>query len=297
MKKPAVHNVAHSLALPRRSTAPNRRRSSALTVALVIVGSVSLFAHDMWIEPATFSPAGGQIVAVRLRIGQDLVGDPLPRDPALIKQFVIEDAEGRRPAVGRAGADPAGFVRVAAPGLALIGYHSNPSSVQLTAEKFDQYLKEEGLEAIAALRARRGQTGPVHEMFSRCSKSLLLSGKAIGTEGDRSLGFALELVAERNPYLMTAGQDLPVRLTYQGQPLPGALIVAINQARPAEKLRARSDKDGRVRFRLPLAGMWLIKAVHMIPAAAETHADWESFWASLTFDLPVADDASRTSTR
>ena len=95
---------------------------------------------------------------------------------------------------------------------------------------------------------------------------------------------------------MTAGQDLPVRLTYQGQPLAGALVVAINQASPAEKLRARSDKDGRVRFRLPRAGMRLIKAVHMIPAPAEGHADWESFWASLTFDLP-ADDVPHSSSR
>jgi len=85
---------------------------------------------------------------------------------------------------------------------------------------------------------------------------------------------------------MTAGQDLPVRLMYQSQPLPGALVVAINQANPAEKLGARSYKDGRVRFRLPRAGVWLVKAVHMIPAPEQAHADWESFWASLTFDVP-----------
>ena len=30
-------------------------------------------------------------------------------------------------------------------------------------------------------------------------------------------------------------------------------------------------------------GMWLIKAVHMVPAATGSSADWESFWASLTF--------------
>jgi hypothetical protein len=29
--------------------------------------------------------------------------------------------------------------------------------------------------------------------------------------------------------------------------------------------------------------MWLIKAVHMIPAPPGSNADWTSFWASLTF--------------
>ena len=39
-------------------------------------------------------------------------------------------------------------------------------------------------------------------------------------------------------------------------------------------------------FTLPRAGAWLIKAVHMIRAPSDAGADWESFWASLTFALP-----------
>jgi len=30
--------------------------------------------------------------------------------------------------------------------------------------------------------------------------------------------------------------------------------------------------------------MWLVKAVHMVPAPAGSDADWRSFWASLTFE-------------
>ena len=174
---------------------------------------------------------------MRLRVGQDLLGDPLPRDPALINQFVVEDAAGRKPVVGRDGADPAGFLRVATPGLLVIGYRSNPSAVELTADKFNQYLKEEGLDAVAALRASRNETGAAaRELFSRCAKSLVLSGSPSEAQGDRPLGFTLELVAERNPYALRAGQDLPVRLTYENRPLAGALVVAMNRLNPSEKL-------------------------------------------------------------
>ena len=76
-----------------------------------------------------------------------------------------------------------------------------------------------------------------------------------------------------------------MRLTYDNRPLAGALVVAMNRLNPAEKASARTDKDGRVRFKLRRDGMWLIKAVHMVPAAEGTHADWVSFWASLTFDI------------
>lgn len=246
-----------------------------------------LLAHDMWIEPATFSPEAGQILSVKLRVGQDLLGDPIPRDPALINQFIFEDAAGRKPVIGRNGADPAGFLRVAAPGLLVVGYRSNPSPVELAAEKFNRYLKEEGLDAVIAQRASRKQTGAgVRELFARCAKSMVLSGAPSQTQTDHTLGFTLELVAERNPYALGAGEDLPIRLTYESRPLAGALVVAMNRLNPSEKLTARSDKDGRVRLRLRRGGMWMIKAVHMIPAPDPAKADWMSYWASLTFERP-----------
>ncbi len=226
-----------------------------------------------------------------MRVGQDLLGDPLPRSSDLINQFVVADAEGRKPVVGRDGSDPAGFVRVAMPGVLVIGYHSNPSTVELTAEKFNQYLKEEGLDAVAALRASRNQTGAkAHEIFSRCAKSLVLSGSPSEGQADRRLGFPLELVAERNLSVcaIRAGQDLPVRLTYENRPLAGALVVALNRQDPSQKQTARTDSDGRVRFHVRPGGMWLIKAVHMLPAPPNSQAEWASYWASLTFQMGPA---------
>lgn len=272
-----------------------RLRAAALALAVVLSGA-SLSAHDVWIEPTTFSPYLGEIVGVRLRVGQDFLGDPLPRNAALIDQFLVEDADGRKPVAGRHGADPAGLLRVSVPGLLVIGYRSNPSTIEQTADKFNAYLKEEGLDAVAALRARRGQANRgSREMFSRCAKSLVLSGAPHHAQGDRPLGFTLELVAERNPFTMEAGQELPVRLTYENRPLAGALVVAINRAQPSEKLAARSDRDGRVRFRLPRTGIWLIKAVHMVEAPAASGADWVSYWASLTFELGAARPTGRAS--
>jgi uncharacterized GH25 family protein len=161
--------------------------------------------------------------------------------------------------------------------------------VVLPAEKFNQYLSEEGLEAIAAARTGRHQSAAEgRELFSRAAKSLVLSGAANRSQRDRALGFRLELVAEENPYSLGSNEALPVRLLYENRPLSGALVVAINKADPAAKLTARSDAQGRVRFRLEKRGLWLIKAVHMVPAPAGSNADWESVWASLTFELRQA---------
>src|SRR5688572_3434181 len=224
-------------------------RISITTLALGLFGSAALLAHDMWIEPATFFPSSGQVVGVKLRVGEDLLGDPIARSASLINEFVVHDSAGRHQVIGREGSDPAGFIRASMPGLQIIGYRSNASAVDLDAPKFNQYLKEEGLDSVAAARARRNETGKsVRELFSRNAKSLVLTGPASEAQADRVLGFPLELVAEKNPYALRPGQALPVRLTFENRPLAGVLVVAFNRLNPSDKLSARSDTDGRVRF-------------------------------------------------
>lgn len=242
--------------------------------------AIPALAHDMWIEPSAFRAADGQMIHLRLLVGQHLLGDPLPRNVPMINDFVVEDMAGRRPVVGRHGADPAGFLRILNPGLQVVGYYSKPSPVALPAEKFNEYLKEEGLDAIAALRTSRKELSlDVNERFSRCAKSLLAAGSAGG--GDRVLGFPLELVAEKNPYTMLAGEALPVRLLYENRPLAGALVVAMNRMNPALTQKARTDPQGRVRLKLPADGMWMIKSVQMTGQGGE----YQSLWASLTFEI------------
>ena len=267
-------------------------RWRALWALGLALGGTPLWAHDLWIAPTDFSPSLQQIVGLRLRVGQDLDGEPLPLIPGLVNEFVVQDAAERRPVAGRRGADPAGAMRVGLPGLHVIGYYSHPSRVELAPEKFDAYLAEEGLDSVIAARAGRAESGAkVRELYLRCAKSLVSVGPPSDTQRDRALGFPLELVAEGNPYAMRAGRPLPVRLTFQGEPLPGALVVAINSLNPQQKQHARSDADGRVRLSLPPGGMWLIKAVHMVAAPAGSDADWTSYWASLTFEPGAASEA------
>ena len=265
-----------------------------LLIAFVLTAALSAtpaVAHDLWMEATTFRPEPGAVVGVRLRVGDHLQGEPVPRDPALLKQFFIVDSARRAPVVGRDGADPAGLFR-AAPGLQIVGYASHPSPLVLTPEKFAQYVKEEGLEAIAAQRASQTAGRQVREVFSRSAKALVLTGPPERGQSDRVIGLPLELVAERNPYALGPHEELPVRLLYQNQPLAGALVMAVNRLNPGHVLKARSDAEGRVKFVLPVSGLWLIKAVHMMPAPDQTKADWASVWASLTFELVAAAPAN-----
>jgi uncharacterized GH25 family protein len=243
------------------------------------------FAHDLWIEPSSFRPAVGERVTVALRVGQHLQGEPMPRIPPLIEHFMLKGESREIPVVGRAGADPAGMTVVGEPGLQWIGYQSSAYPMTIEAQKFEAYLKEEGLERIIAERAQKKQSSaPGREQFYRCAKALLdVPGKSSATPAP--LGFTLELQPRKNPYALRPGDALPLSLTFRGKPIANVLVVALRKGAPEKSVRARTDAAGRVSLRLDAAGFWLIKAVHMQAAPPDAGVDWESWWASLTFDL------------
>lgn len=262
---------------------------------LVLAWAVGAQAHDVWIEPSRTDPARAELVDLRLRVGENLAGEALQLVPGLVNRFIVSGPTGNRAIRPQLGADSAGQVRLDAPGLYVALYHSHPSFIELPADKFNPYLLEEGLDSIVALRAARGQNqAAARELYARCAKALLLTGPANPAQSDRRLGCPLELVAQRNPFALPDATDgtlpLTVQLTYLGRPLAGALVVAQNSLAPTVRQARRSDTEGRVSFQIgagnPSRGMWLIKAVHMVAATDPAQADWMSWWASLTFELP-----------
>lgn len=260
------------------------RYSRYLLITALLASVCPVAAHDFWIEPTVFRPKPGTSVGLRLFVGQDFKGDSVPYFPQKFERYVVAGPAGTQPIPGVLGDEPAGAVTPAVPGLYVIGLHTKPDSVSFdTPGEFEKYLLKEGLERNLALHQRRHKAGrKIKETYFRCAKSLLSAG-SMDDKTDHILGFPLELVAETNPYREST---LRLRLLYQDKPLPGALVVAFNKTEPQAKLKARTGNDGRVEFTLPRSGVWLVTSVHMIPASFFSGYDWESLWASLTFERP-----------
>jgi len=223
-------------------------------------------------------------VPIAVRVGEHFTGDPVVRDGGSIERFVVLGPSGEVAVPGVDGTDPAGVIRVSAPGLYIVGFRSPPTPVELAPDLFEKYLEEERLEHVIAARRQQGRSLVAgREIFSRCAKAIVVTAGSQGAAGqDRPLGFRLELVPEPGA-APGADSDAGFRLLSENKPLPGALVTAIHREDRLKGLARRTDKNGRVAFPLR-AGTWLVKAVHMIPAPATSGADWESLWASLTFE-------------
>ena len=103
-----------------------------LTAAALALGVARVSAHDLWIEASAFRPDPGRVVGLHLLVGQGFLGDPIPRDPALIEQFVAITPDATVPIVGQDGADPAGLLRQTTPALVVIAYRSRSTPISNT---------------------------------------------------------------------------------------------------------------------------------------------------------------------
>lgn len=253
-----------------------------LLIAFLLMCLLALpaLAHDFWIEPTTFRPVPGKMFGVGLRVGQNFIGDPVPRGDSLIKSFTIREAALEHSINGSENQEPAGYARLFRPGVAVIGYQSKPYPLELSAEKFNEFLAQEGLDDIRAQRHRRGEDAkPDREQFSRFAKAVV--GTGAGAKLNQPFGWRFEIVPETNPL---EGTLLGVRVLLDQKPVRAALVTAINRDDEAARVHARTNADGRAVLALPKAGVWQIKCVALVPAAAKSGFEWESLWASLTFE-------------
>ena len=151
-------------------------------------------AHDFWIEPSTFHPAVGRsrdrLVARRPEARRRAAAE----DPAADRSIRRSKLAGS----GRS-SDARAPIRRASPssregGLHWIGYQSNPYPVALEGPKFEDYLRDEGLERIIDARKKKGQSAAPGG-----SGSIAARRRCCETPGvrrfDTPLGFTLELRA------------------------------------------------------------------------------------------------------
>jgi hypothetical protein len=161
----------------------------------------------------------------------------------------------------------------------------------LPAERFNFHVETEGL--TPALEARRGrETVDGSERYSRAAKAIVQVGLSEGPSNGESaalapVGLPLEITPEADPYAPNRSPTLPLRVTWQGRSLPGALVKLTDLARDAEPVEThRTDAAGRAVFQVPSRGAWLLTVVWTRPLPADAEVDFETVFSSLSLGFP-----------
>lgn len=249
--------------------------------------TVPAVAHEFWLEPEAARAAVGDTVAVTIAVGSDFVGESQIFIPLETVRFDVVGPAGTVPAGRGFAADPAGEVRLDAPGLYAVLFQNTGQVVELDPATFRTYALREGLEHALASRAAAGLSdSPALDRYVRFPKTFVLAGPDHAGAGTTlTHGQTFEIVPETNLFALRPGDRLPFRVLFRGQPAAGILVGAFIKARSERTATVRTDADGRGMLDIAEAGRWMLSAVNLLPAEGPGR-DWDSFWASVTFDVP-----------
>ena len=276
-----------------------RPHRTVLSLGVVIAAaavSASAAAHDFWVQPLNFWISPNTSVMTTLQVGH---GEFRERWNADASRVVLFRSIGPGGAIAdhqrelrTSTMDQDRLIGFGAAGTHVLVLQTNYAASTLPGIRFNDYLKQEGLTPALELRARtKVEDQPGREIYSRRAKALVQVGPATDKAQawvTRPLGLSLEIVPEVNPYAIGAGGVLPVRVIYEGKPLPGATVMLNNlqfDGRPLESVV--TDAAGRAVFKFPRNGAWQLNVLWTKPLAGNPKADFDTTFSSLTFGFPA----------
>lgn len=258
--------------------------------SLLFLCTFSLLAHDLYLMPEKFVVKEGRLLQIAFHNGD---GFPNSQAAARVERMLdpqVLSASSTKPLENLRvrGKSLLSEATIPGPGNVIVAVHSKPNGIELAPTDFEKYLKHEGLDHVIRWRAENGESSQVgRERYSKYVKSILLAGSP-SDYYRHIVGFPIEIITEANPYLLKPGEHLPIQILFRDKPARDLQIEMAWQspgAKAQKKIAGRTDGEGRLKVPIRSKGIWKLHTVLMERCTEPEAADWESFWASLTFEI------------
>lgn len=264
----------------------NHRRSIQI---LALLAAAPLAAHDLYLMPESFVTQPGAQLRVVFQNGDEFPVASANVQPNRLRNTRLLSKAGSA-AFENVTAEKSrttATVRVPGAGHAILTSNTIPNFIELDAAKFRSYLEHENLTEAIAWRDAHGEANkPGRERYSKYVKALIRAG-ASDDYFKQTTGLTIEIIPQADPYAIRTGQTLPVVVLFRGKP---AVNIAVESAwlengKAKMETIGRTDNQGRITIPVKATGPHRLHAIAMERCAEPKAADWESFWASLTFEI------------
>ena len=247
-----------------------------------------LQAHEFWLQPKKYRYNLGEEIKIDLMVGESFTGEYWDLNRHKVEKMQLHRISGAKDltsSVSKSKGNNLSF-KADAEGTYLFAMQSNAAYLELPADEFNAYLKEDGLDYILDERKKLNQSDkPSRENYTRFAKLLVQVGAKPDETHKKKLGLRYEIVPEQNPYTLKTGDYLDCKVYYEGKPAAFALVKVWSMVNNTTFLQnIYTEKDGSVRFPIGTKGAWMVSSVRMIKSESK-NADYHSLWASLVFEI------------
>lgn len=257
-------------------------------IGIVLMSSL-LFAHEYVMLAFKYNLQKGDTLEVHLFVADGFnIQLERPIQKAIIKKLELISENGTTDLLANQADQTLPIVnrKVDFNGLGLIHMERDYARIALPTTKFKEYIKEDHLENINV--GNDIATKMQRERYTRYLKILVQSGKdASSNLYNKIVGQNFEILLMQNPYKLHKNDIIQAKILFMGKPLANKMITARNRMGSSNTMvqTARTNTNGVCAFKLLRKGEWFIHATHMIPCLDKADSDWESFWASYSFQV------------
>jgi len=262
-------------------------------VALAAAWPGAAGAHDFFIMPSESFPKLPASVEIGMHVTEFFPGEPESWRLDRTREFFMVDDTGRvdLQKTEYRGSPMKAIVPLRSRGTAVFAVTTEPAYIEIPPQHFLDYLNEEGHDHIVKTRRQSGQeTQPGKERYTRYVKTVVHAAALPTATAMTTLGLPIEIVPESQLATLKPGDSLPVKAILGGKPFPNGQICSTYAGHTSEEDTyawcGRLDAGGKAAVPIQAVGWQLIRVNHMQARQDDPKADWESWWASLTFEIP-----------
>jgi uncharacterized GH25 family protein len=257
-------------------------------VAFLTVLFTLVQAHEFWMQPLKFFLHPGEHTEVRFMVGESFIGEPWSLKQHKVEKLDLHHGADVKSLLDSVLTDPKNNLNLTLQeeGTHLLSFESNNALSELDAEKFNDYLKEDGLDDVYEHRKKTNTLNkPAKEFYRRYSKLLLQSGNKRDDTYKKVLGFPIEIIPEINPYQLKKGDPVKFKILLEGKPAFGVKVRVWNRFQNRTTIQnIYTEKNGVIETHISNPGSWMVSVVKMVPSK-QAGAEWQSYWTSLTFGV------------
>lgn len=254
-----------------------RRRT--VVFALAAGAACGAQAHDTWFEPLA---AAKDEAAFALGTGNRFPVTELAVDSQYFVRSGCRTSEGATRALEPVRyTDKSTLLRAKAVDAGALScfVQLTPFEFDLPADKIEVYFKEirPSAAALAAWEGLRARGLPFRERYTKSAR----------IDGPRAaplpVGTAMDVLRSAPSGPLVVGTEAVFQLLREGQPLADQPLELVNERSPVG-LWHRTDAQGRIRARLPLAGRWLLRGTELRLSPTDP-TRWESQFIAYAFEV------------
>jgi uncharacterized GH25 family protein len=253
-----------------------KRAVLILALIILVTGIVATAeGHMLWLNAGNYSPKIAESVTIEIGFGHKYPHIETVKEEN-IERIFVRDPNGHEIPLER----------------------TAPSKYTFTPKDKGQYevivTLKQGFVSTTPDGRKRGNKTTLNNVvsclhFTMNAEALINAGSGSRRVSDQS-GLPLEIVPVGNISRLKVGDQLLLKVMYQGKPLKGAKFNTTDEKTALQQQgkwvqESESDDKGIVRVKLISKGPWLFTASHEIPYADSSECDKSMYRTTLTIGL------------